>query len=164
MLHVDGPDHVDPCIQQREHVLVTLAVARPGRVGMRDLVDHGDGGPAQQRRVQIHLLDDHAAILDAAAGNDFQPLDQRRGLRAAVRLDEGDHHVDPPAPQVVRLLQHPVRLADPGGETDVQLETAAPRAFDELEEVLGPPRLRRLRHLLPGSFHHLPAPVAITTA
>ena len=49
----------------------------------------------------------------------------------------------------VRLLQHPVGLADAGGEPDVQLQPAALGALDQLEEVL---RATAQALGLPGTF------------
>ena len=78
-----------------------------------------------------------AAVLDLAARHDLEPVDQRRGLGAAVGLDEAEHDVDAALAERVRLLEHPVGLADAGGEPDVELEPAAPGALHQLEEVLG---------------------------
>ena len=54
-----------------------------------------------------------------------------------MRLDERQRDVHSALSKGVRLLEHPVGLADPRREADVQLETAAPGALDQLEEVLG---------------------------
>ena len=68
-------------------------------------------------------------------GTDLQPLDQRRRLLAAVRLDEPDHDVDAALLERVRLFQHAVGLADARREADVQLQPAALALLDELQEV-----------------------------
>ena len=38
----------------------------PGHVGVGELVDEGDRGPAREDRVDVHLLEGRAAVLDAA--------------------------------------------------------------------------------------------------
>ena len=137
VLDVEGADDVDAGVQQLEDVLVALAVAAAGNVRVRQLVDDGDGGLALEDVVEAHLLDDDAAILDAAgAGSTSSPSTSATVSSAAVRLDEADHDVDPAPSQRVRLFQHAVGLADPGREPDVQLQAAALAALDELEEVL----------------------------
>ena len=72
-----------------------------------------------------------------------QAADQRRGLGAAVGLHQRPHHVDAAGAQLVSLLQHPEGLAHAGGEPQVELETAALAALEQLEEVLRPGALRR---------------------
>src|SRR5207237_4349066 len=126
-----GANHVDSGVDQRDHVLVALAVPRPRRVGMGDLVDDGGGGTTKQYGVEIHLLHGDAAIVDAAARDHFQPFDQRRCLGAAVGLDERDHQVHSAAAQIVRFLQNAVRLSHAGSKTDVELQAAAPTALHQ---------------------------------
>ena len=94
MLHVEGADDVDPGFEQFQHVLIALLVFAKRRVGMRQLIDDRHLGMALENRVEIHLLDNHAAIIDAPARHDLEPLDQRRGIDPVVRLDERQHHVD----------------------------------------------------------------------
>ena len=66
VLDIEGADDVDAGVEQLQHVLVALAVATAGRVGVRELVDDGDGRLALQDGVEIHLLDGHVAVLDLA--------------------------------------------------------------------------------------------------
>src|SRR5262249_43826102 len=47
------------------------------------------------------------------------------------------HHVDPTLLECMRFLQHAVRLADAGGEAEIDLEPAALGAFDQLQKVFG---------------------------
>ena len=105
---------------------------------MGDLVDHRDLRVAREHGVEVHLLDRHAAVLDAPARDLLEALDQRRGVGAAVRFDEAEDHVDAALLQRVRFLQHAVGLADPGREADVELQPPALGALDELEKVLRP--------------------------
>src|SRR5262249_35194071 len=137
VLHVEGGDDVDARGEELEHVLPALAVARAREVRVRSLVDDGHLRAPREDRAAVHLLDGDAAVLDAPARHDLEPLDERRGLGAAVGLDEADDAVDAALAQRVRLLEHAVGLADAGGEAEIHLQPAALRAADELEEVLG---------------------------
>ena len=55
---------------------------------MRQLVDDGHLGTPFENRVEVHLFDDHALILDPLARHHFEPLDQRRGIEPVMRLDK----------------------------------------------------------------------------
>jgi hypothetical protein len=137
MLYVEGGDDVDPGVEHLLHVLVAAAILRAGRVGVRDLVDQNHARRARDHRLDVELLDDQAAILDAAKGHRLEAFEESRGLGAAVGLDEPDHHVHAPLLERVRFLQHAIGLADAGREADVHLEPSSPPALDELEKVFG---------------------------
>ena len=49
-------------------------------------------------RVEVHLLEHAALVVDLAARDDLEPGEQRLGLGAAVGLDHADHDVDALAP------------------------------------------------------------------
>ena len=55
-------------------------------------------------------------------GIDFEVLELRLGVVAAVGLDEADDDVEPARPQRVGLLQHRVGLADAGRGADVDAQ------------------------------------------
>ena len=124
VLDVERGDYADAGAEQFFDVLVAFGIAAARGVGVGQFVDQGDGGPAGQHGVDVHLLQHDAAIFDAAARNLFELADLGDGLRPAVGLDETDHHVDALPPQPVALLQHVVGLADPGGEAEVDLQPA----------------------------------------
>jgi hypothetical protein len=63
-------------------------------------------------------------MVEAAARNDFEPVEQRLGLGPAVGLDHADHDVDSRFPPGVGALQHLVGLADPGSGADEDLQPA----------------------------------------
>src|SRR5262249_3680419 len=131
VLDVERADHVDPGGEDVEHVLVALLVLATRRVGVRDLVDDADLGLAGEDRLEIHLLDGHAPVLNLAAGHHFEPGDQCFGLGAAVGLDESEHDIDAALAERARLPEHPGRLGDPGPQPDVQLEPAPPGALHQ---------------------------------
>ena len=130
MLDVDGGDDGDARVQEFEHVLVALAVLRAGGVRVRQLVNDGDRGPAADDRPHVQLFEGDAAVLQLARGDALQVADARGGLRAPVRLDEGDDDVHALALEVVRLFEHLVGLANAGGRADVD---AQPRPLALLE-------------------------------
>ena len=83
VLDVERRDDVDPRLEQLLDVLPPLLVAGPGNVRVRELVDQRDVGCAGEHRVDVHLLELGAAVLDPAAGNDLEVADLLRGARAA---------------------------------------------------------------------------------
>ena len=92
-------------------------------------------GRRGEHRVEVHLLQHDAVILDLAAGHLFQLADLRDGFRPAVGLHEADRHVDALLPQAVSLLEHFVGLAHAGGEAQVDLQPAALLAANQLKET-----------------------------
>jgi hypothetical protein len=122
VLDVDRGHHVDPRVEQCEHVLEALGVPAPRRVRVGQFVDQGDGGPARQHGVQVHLLHLDAAVRHPAPGDDLQLADLGLGVGAAVGLDESDHHVQALFPQQVGVAQHQVGLAHAGRRSDVDAE------------------------------------------
>ena len=127
VLDVDGGDHVDAGVEQFFDVLPALLVTRPGHVGVRELVDQRDLRVAGQHGVEVHLLERRPAVGHPLARDDLHAVEQRLGVRAAVRLGEGDHHVGAALGPAVALAQHGEGLADPGGGAEVDAEEAALR-------------------------------------
>ena len=122
-----GGDHVDAGVEQLLDVLPALLVPRAGDVGVRELVDERDLRAPGEHRVDVHLLERRAAVRQLGRGDDLQPVEQRGGLRPAVRLDERDHHVGAALRAAVPLAEHGVRLADPGGGAEVDPQVPASR-------------------------------------
>ena len=84
---------VIPGVEELVDVLPALLVARAGNVRVRELVDERDLGPAREDRVDVHLLERRAAVLDGAAWDDLEVADLLRGPLATVGLDEPDDDV-----------------------------------------------------------------------
>ena len=137
VLDVDRGDHVDPGAEQVLDVLVALGVAAAGGVGVGQLVDQADGRPAGQDRVEVHLAEGDAAVLDRPRRDDLQVADLLGGLGAAVGLDEADRDVDALLLEPVPLAEHRVGLAHAGRRAEVDLEPAPLLAADQVQELLG---------------------------
>ena len=114
-----------PGVAQLLDVLPALRVAGPRHVRVRELVDERDLGRPGEDRVDVHLLERRAAVLDRPPRHDLEVADLLRGARAAVRLDEADHDVGAALPPAAALVQHRVGLADAGGEPDVDAQLAS---------------------------------------
>ena len=87
-------DDVDARVADQLDILPALA--RPTRdVRVGQLVDQRNGRPAREHRVGVHLLDDDPAVLDPAARDDLEAVEQLDRMGPAVRLDEADDQVRP---------------------------------------------------------------------
>ena len=92
---------------------------------MGELVHQGHlGGPGQDG-VDVHLLEDGAAVLDAPAEDDLEIAEHRRRLGPAVALDEPDHDVGPAAGPALAFPQHGVGLPHAGGGAEVDPQRPA---------------------------------------
>ena len=91
-----------------------FSLPRAGNVRVRELVDERDLGTPREDRVDVHLLERRAAVLDRPARDDLEVADLLGRLRAAVRLDEADHDVRAALGAPAALVQHRERLADAG--------------------------------------------------
>ena len=83
VLDVEGRDHRDAGVEQRLDVLPALLVLRAGDVRVRQLVDERHLGPAGEDRVDVHLLERRAAVVDASCAA------RPRGRRPARRSSGG---------------------------------------------------------------------------
>ena len=131
-----------PGVQDLVDVLVALRVARAGRVRVRQLVDQGELRRASHDLVDVHLLERHAAVLDAAARHRLEPLGERRRLRPIVRLEVADHDVDALGLRLPALEQHAVGLADAGGRAEED-----PVAAAHASDAYAPSRLCTMRSI-----------------
>ena len=137
VLDVDRRDHVDARPEQLLDVLVALRVAAAGGVGVCQLVDQADGRAPGQDRVEVHLAEGDAPVLDLPGRDDLQVADLLGGLGAAVGLDDADRHVDALPLEAMPLAEHGVGLAHAGRRAEVDLEPAPLLAADQVEELLG---------------------------
>ena len=98
MLDVERRIDVDARRQQLLDIEIALGMAAARRVAVRELVDEHQLGLAREERVEIHLLERVALVVDAAARHDLEPGEQRQGFAPSMRLDHPDDDVDIVAP------------------------------------------------------------------
>ncbi len=91
------------------------------------------------------------------ARQDLEPLEQRAGLGAPMRLDEADDDVDALVLEAARALQHRVGLADAGRGAEEHLQPARGLPAERRQQRV---RVRasvvgstRLGHLEPAVCH-----------
>ena len=113
-----------PRDEQLLDVEITLRVPAADDVGVSELVDKRDLWMPRDHGIKVHLLEDLVLVFDALARDDFEPAQQRLGLRPAMGLDNADHDVDAGLELGVRALQHFVGLADAGGGAYKNLQLA----------------------------------------
>ena len=126
VLHVDGGPDVEAGGDQLFDVLPAFGVARKGHVRVGQLVDQQQPGPPGQGPVEVEFVQLAPTIFDLAKGQDFEALEQRRGLRTAVGFNHSHHHVEALRAQCAGGLEHGVGFADTGGGAEKNLQLAAP--------------------------------------
>ncbi len=119
MLNVDGGKDVDAGVDELQHILVALVVARSRHVGVGQLVDDAGVGFAGEDGVEIHLLEHDGAVGNLALGDDFEILDLRFGISATVRFDEPDDDINALLAEAVCILQHVEGFANAGSGSEV---------------------------------------------
>ncbi len=125
MLNVDGRIDVDAGGEQLLDVLVALGVPAAGDVGVCKFVDQNQLRSSLACSVDVEFVEDAVDINGWLARDDFEPIEQRLGLLATVRLDHAGDDVDPVLQLSAGGQQHLVGLADAGRRTDKNLEPAA---------------------------------------
>src|SRR5208337_5412471 len=80
VLDVERRPHVDAGGEQLLDVLPALGMAAFGSVGVSELVDDDQLGPARERRIDVELADRVAAILDHAARQNLESLEESARL------------------------------------------------------------------------------------
>ncbi len=137
VLDVDRAVDIDAGVEQFLHILPAPLVAAAGRVAVGELIDqHQRRAPCQQR-VQVHFVEDAAAVLHALPRLHGQPVQQRRGFRPAMGLDHPDHHLAALLLQLARARQHRVSLADPGRRTQEHGQASAAFALECADQGIG---------------------------
>ncbi len=129
VLDVDGRDHLDAGAQQLFDVLPALRVARSRDVRVRKLIDQCNLRIALQQRVDVHLFERRAAILDPLPGNDLEIAELRGRVHPPVRLDEAHDHVRAPGVTALALVEHREGLPDAGSGSEVDAELPASHRF-----------------------------------
>src|SRR5262249_27153416 len=101
-----------------------LRVTAPRRVRVRELVDEHERRPAGQDGVDVHLLEDGAAVVGALPRDDLEAAEERLRLRAPGRLDHTDTDLQALADALAASMEHRIRLPPPGRGADEDLEAA----------------------------------------
>lgn len=135
VLNSEGSDHVNPRIEDLEHVLEPPGVASVGRVAVSDVIYHRDSGLAREDGLEVHVLHRHPAELDPPPRHGLESVDEPHGLGPSPWIDEAEHDVHPTQLEGLRLLEHPGGLPDARRRADVELQPSATTALDELQEV-----------------------------
>ena len=123
VLDVDRCDDVDARFEDRVDILPTLLVAAARHVGVRHLVDQSDFGPPRDHGVEVHLVELGTPVGHLLARHALETLGHLDRQGSVVRFDVPDDDIGAPGLAPLTLLEHPVRLADPGrgAEVDAQL-------------------------------------------
>lgn len=111
VLYVDRRVDVKALFQQLLHVLIPLRMAAARGIRVGKLVHQDDSRPPREDGVYVEFLQNHALVLDLAAGDHLQPVEEGIRLGPTMGLHDPHHHVLPAHPQYMRLLEHGVGLA-----------------------------------------------------
>ena len=114
MLDIEGRIDIDPGDEQLLDIHVAFGMPALRRIGMRKLVDQDEARPSRQNSVKVHFGERVALVIDDPARDDFEPLQKRLGLLAAMRLGDADDDIDAFGLLCLRRGQHFIGLADAG--------------------------------------------------
>ena len=150
MLNVDGGDDVDAGVEELVDVLVAFGVARPGRVGVGELVDEHQLGAAGEDGVDVHLLEHRVAVLQPPTGHHRQVSKLLGRVDAAEHLSRGFGRVFGVTPQRFRLeTRARAALADLSGPATLA-EVAALHGFADQAHMTR--SVRDLTGATPGAW------------
>ena len=159
MLDVQRGVDVDAGRQQLLDIQVALGMAAAGRVGVRQLVDQHQRGPALQDGVEVHLRQHPALVVTCASRDRLEPFAAGLGLDAAMGLDHADHDVHAVALAGLGREQHLVGLADAGRGAEEDLQPPAPVPLRRCAAGHRARAARQSAHLVALMLRHrLPSP------
>lgn len=125
VLDVDGGEDVDAGVEDLTDVLPAFGMAGAGGVGVGELVDEDEGGPAGEDAVEVHLAECDAAVVVLASGNGFETGGEGVGFGAAVGFNVADDDGAAGSGFAMGGLEHGVGLADARAHAEEDLEAAA---------------------------------------
>ena len=128
VLDVERGVDVDAGVEQLLDVLPALGVSQPGGVGVGQLIDEEQLGCRARAASRSNSRSLTPRYSTSSGGQHLQPLEQRLGLRPAVRLDVADDHVHAGRRLLLGGLEHGVGLAHAGHVAEEDLELAPVRA------------------------------------
>ena len=112
-----------PGVDELQDVLPALVVRpRAGDVGMGELVDQRQLGPAGEHGVEVHLLELGSPVRHDLAGHDFEVPDQLGGPGPSVGLHESDDDVGAAVMAAPAFVEHGEGLAHAGHRAHVDAE------------------------------------------
>ena len=85
-------------------------------------------GRAFEDRVEIHLGEQVALVVDSPPRDHLEAVEQRLGLAPPMRLDHADDDIDAVLAPGLRRKQHLVGLADAGRGAEKNLQPPPPLA------------------------------------
>lgn len=129
VLDVHRRDHVDAGVQQFVDVLPALLVAGARDVGVGQFVDQRDLRVPGEDRVEVHLLQRRALVVEPPAGDDLEAVLQCGGMPATVGLAQADHHIGAAAGPAVALVEHGDGLAHPGRRPEIDPQPASSHGY-----------------------------------
>ena len=122
VLDIERCEDIDPGSQDLLDVLVALRMPRTRRIGVRELIDQGEGRAPFEQGFEIHLGKAAALVVDVPPRQHLQTVQERLRLGPAVCLDDGRDHVQAVAQSRMGRGQHLVGLTDPGGSAEEDLQ------------------------------------------
>ena len=115
MLHIDGGVYIDSGLKQFFHILIPLCVPASWSIVVSQFIYQNELGLALKGLIQIKFFERDAAIVDFPAGQNFQPLQESKGVWSGMVLHVACHHINPFFLGLVRCLQHRIGFADTCG-------------------------------------------------
>jgi len=94
------------------------------RVGVRKLVDECHRRMPRLQRCDVEFLALDATCFDHATRKDLEITNHRLGVGAMVRFNEGADDVDAGCLQLLRAVEHRIRLAAPGACSEINRQLA----------------------------------------
>ena len=137
MLDIERRKNVDAGGDHLLDIEIALGMPAAGSVGVGEFVDQNQLGTALEDRVEIHLGQQMALVLDLLPRDHLEAFEQCLGLPSAMSLDDADDDVDAVAPLGLRRQQHLVGLADPRCGAEKNLQPPATLLFCRGEQCFG---------------------------
>ncbi len=125
VLDIDSGIDVDACFQQLHDILITVAMAKAGGVGVGQLVHQNQFRAARQQGVKVHVFEPRSPVVHDLPRQNFHPLQQELSFDAAMRIDVAHDHVHAFAAALAARFQHRVGLPNTCDHAKEDLEFAA---------------------------------------
>src|ERR1700756_172722 len=137
MLNVERRKNIDPSGDDFLDIEIAFRVSAARRVRMSELVDEHERWAALDDRIQIHLSQEMALVLDLPPRDHFEAFEKRFGLPSPMRFDDADDNVDPLAPPGLGSQEHLIGFAHSRRCAEKNLEPASALLLRGGEQCLG---------------------------